>query len=1543
LLATVSLLTLLAAPVAHAGSPLPQIADQNIPSGKTLVVPIPAADPSGPPVTYTVTVGPATVSGTTTLSGTTAGVVATIRTGDPHLTLGVTYTDSNSVLQTGTMEFQLLRELAPLTTQIIGGLTQGGFYSPRTTGSNTKYITFHRVLPGFVIQGGDPNGDGSGGPGFTFPNEFSSALIFSATSGQLAMANSASGVAATGTSTTLAFSTLHTFSATASGTNADGAAPSGGILTGTDGSLYGTAQDGGLSGDGTLFHIFTTGTTGATLNSFSTLNSFTGAADGANPYAGLTTGADGSLYGTTKTSGSNGQGTIFQLVTTGSTPTLNTLYAFTGGNDGGNPYGALLKATDGNLYGTTEAGGTNGYGTVFQFVTSGSTPTLNTLYSFTGGNDGGHPFAGLIEGSDGNLYGATETSGTNGQGTLFQITTSGSLSTLYSFSALVNGTNADGANPYSALIQATDGNFYGTTIAGGAARAGAGTVFQLVTSGTAPVVNTLHSFTGGLDGGIPRASLIQGTDGNLYGTTQTGGVNGAGTVFQLVIPNPASTSDPNGVFSTIHSFSALLNGTNSDGASPVAPLTTSTAGTLFGVAETGGTTGNGTVFEISGTSTVSPTSAGNGTNGSQFFVTLAAQRSLDYGYNIFGQLLRGNNALFGIAGTDVQVNAGGEVSSPVNAVDITSAAVTHNDTDAVLLLSATGVCDAPIKIIAVTGTTSVTGTFTAHAIADATDDPPYLHPVPDITAPNGTVKVPLQGTDLQLDLLRYGFQRILPVLDPSSTSGTSPVISIPLVSNTDNAEAATVDHWISTSPHGANIRAFHVGAGDKPLRGTLAVIPPGANGGLVISSTTPLVTFIAGNSKDTAASFTASVNWGDGTYVSGTTAIQITKNKKARTVNGFLLTTPHTYSKSGQFPIIVNIADAGGARLALTGTANISGSSIAISGADIYKTGGVLKNQLLATFTDPAFVGDTASIDWGDGSNSAATIKKAGKSYQILGTHKYLTPAAFTVSATVSRAGASASEWSTAHIAGVSAPQVFPPFPQAHLAQIWVATSGSDVILTPGNAFGADSFGGVTGGTDGYLYGATTYGGFYNDRSANISGFGTIYRMTTSGSLTKLHDFTGADGANPYAAPVFGTDGNLYGTTEDGGPYGYSSNGFGTVYQITPAGSLTTLHAFTDGTDGAHPYDALIQGTGGDLYGTTEAGGANGSGSVFQITTTGALTTLYSFTASTSGTNTDGAFPFGSLVTGSDGTLYGTTESSGTGSAGTVFALATTGSLTTLHYFTGGTDGGNPYAGLVTGTDGNLYGTTEAGGSSSAGTVYRITTSGSLTTLHSFTGGTDGGNPYAGLVTGSDGNLYGTTEAGGNNSTGTVYQITTTGSLTTLYSFGAAGSGNTDGANPFIGSLYSGTDGNLYGTTEISGSNGAGTVYKITTSGSLSTLYSFTSTSFQRSLRGAVQIVNSGNKPSVSGSFSAYVQDQFGQQTPFYKGSPSQTSIPIPALLPGKSVTFTFSLQGSVVDTRLKLPVGFDPTGQTIYGVVTYSDPVGDFDGSQKIISVGSF
>ena len=367
---------------------------------------------------------------------------------------------------------------------------------------------------------------------------------------------------------------------------------------------------------------------------------------------------------------------------------------------------------------------------------------------------------------------------------------------------------------------------------------------------------------------------------------------------------------------------------------------------------------------------------------------------------------------------------------------------------------------------------------------------------------------------------------------------------------------------------------------------------------------------------------------------------------------------------------------------------------------------------------------------------------------------------------------------------------------------------------------------GLVEGTDGNFYGTTPTGGLYD--------LGTAYRITPAGVLTVLHSFgNGTDGISPYANLIQATDGNFYGTTDEGG-----GGNLGTVYVMTPAGVVTTLKSFGDGTpsNGDGPYytshvnsSALVQGPDGSFYGTTYSGGPpkNGNlGTIFRITPGGTFDVGYAFKG-----GTNGGHPLTALTVGSDGNFYGTTP-------GTIFRITPTWVLKTLHTFGSvPNDGTKPeYAeSLIQGTDGNFYGTTNKGGAANYGVVYRMTPAGAVTILHSFGDGSiagDGTSPLAGLVQGSDGAFYGTTTTGGVAQTsfytsgyGALYKITSAGIYTLTHSFQAPTSPK-DGAAPYTG-LVQGSDGNFYGTTEKGGTTSHGTVFRMTPGGATNLLHSF--------------------------------------------------------------------------------------------------------------------
>jgi uncharacterized repeat protein (TIGR03803 family) len=355
--------------------------------------------------------------------------------------------------------------------------------------------------------------------------------------------------------------------------------------------------------------------------------------------------------------------------------------------------------------------------------------------------------------------------------------------------------------------------------------------------------------------------------------------------------------------------------------------------------------------------------------------------------------------------------------------------------------------------------------------------------------------------------------------------------------------------------------------------------------------------------------------------------------------------------------------------------------------------------------------------------------------------------------------------------------------------------------------------GGLIQSNDGELYGTTAGGGY----SA-----GTVFKVTTNGVLTTLYNFkvctpSGCPGGTlPHGSLTQAADGDVYGATGLGG-----AGNSGTVFRLDQSGTLTTLHSFCpEGLDtctgGYYPIGGLVEGTDGNLYGTT-TGNADfiSAGTVFKITRDGTLTTLYTF-CSLSGC-ADGKDP-GPLVQATNGDFYGVTMVGGSNNGGTVFRISPEGALVTLHSFcaqvTKCTDGSVPYSGLIQAVSGELYGTASEGGVYGFGTVFKITLDGTLTTIHDFHG-TDGSTPAAGLVQGSDGNLYGTTYYGGGTAEdrGTIFRITPAGLLTKLYTFCSL-PGCTDGLWPNT-SLYQATNGNFYGTNPLAGLEMDGSIFEV--------------------------------------------------------------------------------------------------------------------------------
>lgn len=378
-------------------------------------------------------------------------------------------------------------------------------------------------------------------------------------------------------------------------------------------------------------------------------------------------------------------------------------------------------------------------------------------------------------------------------------------------------------------------------------------------------------------------------------------------------------------------------------------------------------------------------------------------------------------------------------------------------------------------------------------------------------------------------------------------------------------------------------------------------------------------------------------------------------------------------------------------------------------------------------------------------------------------------------------------------------------------------------------------WGPVIQGTDGNFYGTTELGGPNNSSPCFHAGCGTVFQVTPTGTLTTLHNFKGDDGYDSQSGLLQASDGTLYGSTTGGG-----SDNLGTIFKITTEGVFASVHSFA-GQDGATPWGQLIQAKDGNFYGTTTFGGVtpycpyyggNGCGTVFKISPSGTLSTIHKFCSQPN--CTDGVSPGSGLIVGPDGNFYGTTTTGGdtnpkgfcgVGGCGTVFKITPAGVFTNLHDFNGN-DGYQPESALLLARDGNFYGTTSDDASPrEGGTVFKITPSGKLTTLYYFcslTNCADGARPQDGLVQATDGNFYGTTNYGGNclTSCGTVFKVTPNGKLTTLAYFDYGGPGP---AQPYAG-LIQIADGNLYGTTLSGGTSdncgyppplGCGTVYML--------------------------------------------------------------------------------------------------------------------------------
>ena len=932
-------------------------------------------------------------------------------------------------------------------------------------------------------------------------------------------------------------------------TNSFGFNPYAGLVQAGDGNFYGTTSlSGPPGGFGTIFRL---GGNGAVT----LVHAFQNGSDGAFPYAGLIQASNGYLYGATAIGGDYSLGTAFRVrgsVQMQSFPFSDSMAT------GGSPFAGLVQGSDGNFYGTTFHGGQSGYydplslqvysgyGAVFRMTPGG---VLTQLCAFNY-EAGANPASTLVQAADGALYGTAEDGGTNGGwGTIFRVTSSGTLTGLFSFG------NTNGARPVAGLVQDTDSVFYGTTYSGGAH--GFGTLFKMAADST---VNSLHSFSGGSNGSNPRSGLLLASDGNLYGTTETGGAYGLGTVFRF---------SGDGTLATLAHFDGY-QGANPDGA-----LIQATDGKLYGTTRNGGVYGKGAVFRLSLegpleiTRQPKPQTAFAG-DAAIFSVATFGSLPVSYQWLKNGtNLANGGNVSGSISRTLILSNL---VAADAAAYSVIVSNASGSVPSAAAQLE---VMTSPPSIVSEPRNQTVPAGATATFSVEATGDGPLSFQWQE------------NGTNL-MDGIRL-FGSATATLTLSSVSALNAGTYSVLVSNALNAVA---------SP----------GA-------VLTVLPANLPG-------TALKTLYACSlTSDSGAvnPYAGLIQARDG-------------NLYGTTINGGFgaCGTVFRLSTAGSFTLLYGFA-----------------------GYD--QTGNTPYTGLIQG-GDGNFYGSTseAATAYGGNGNSAGTVFK-------------MTPV------------------------GV-------------VSLLYTFTGGGDGAV-PGGA--------LAQGADGDFYGTMRYGGSITNLAVGFAGYGTIFRTDTNGALTTLYLFGDRDdGGNPAGALVQSGDGRFYGTASSGG-----SNGFGTVFSLTLSRGfhgVTSSTAHDAGRLRLHGWRLSQQRAGPGLRRRSLRHGLARRhqwrlGYVLRVTTNGTLTSLHSFNYQ------DGAVPVGGLVQGTDGNLYGTTSYGGIGGEGTVFQITTHGQLTTLVWFNG-PNGAHPQSSLVQARDGSFYGTTEFGGThyggasgTGDGLVFRLT------------------------------------------------------------------------------------------------------------------------------------------------------------------------------------------------------------------------------------------
>ena len=964
---------------------------------------------------------------------------------------------------------------------------------------------------------------------------------------------------------------------------------------------------------------------------------FTGT--GNAPLAPLVQAPDGSFYGTTYSGG--GGGTIFRFVPAAD-PTMpgtaTTVHQFTPtGPTGHTPQAGLIRAADGSYYGTTSGGGAGGGGTIYRMVVGpngmgGLTHTVSLVHAFSG-TDGSDSHSALLQDTDGSFYGTTAQGGLYGFGTVFRLvvavspTTGAVTSTTLTTLHLFDGSG--GRYPQAALIKRADGTFYGTTREGGAG--GAGTVFALETApdgmgGVLGFVSTLHEFDASL-GAYPHGALVEGPDGAFYGTATRGGLSNLGSVFRLFVGADPTTGFFTTTFNVLHHFDATT------GALPDTTLVRGQNDALYGTTSGDGSGGLSTVFRIL-------LSAHPVTGEVSAFLTVLHDFD-DVGAPTVGTTLHApvvqaaDGSFYGTAGSGGANNEG----TIFRFVDKLIPTLSWSGPSPITYGTPLGASQ--LNATAAYGGVAVEGTFD-------------YSPLAETVLPVGTHTLTVLFTPA----------------DTATYASVAASVSIQV------GQATPFLSWNTPAPilTGTPLSAIQLGAiafAGTQVDGTYDYTPP-------IGTVLPL----GRHELHVVFTPTDPVN-----YATAAKSVWIVVYSAApstgplKVLHSFdQLATPFTSAGTGPYSALFQAADG-----SFYGTTPYGGG--------------------------PGILG---------GPEGQGTVFRMDSAGTVTPLYSFAAPGpAFPYAGLVQ--GADGKFYGATYGGGAD----------AHGTLYRVDASTTPATVTTLHEFNAATFDGggpylatPTFGADGTLYGSTLFGG--------TSGQGTFYQLDPGGvapTYRVMHHLTAAEGINPWPSLLATADGWFYSPVVGG-----NAEGNGAILRVNAAGDLETMHAFRFNNGyatGRIATGQLIKGQDGYLYGTTFMGGGTGSGiwtcqgfgcgTVFRLdvgTTPPTLTPLHTFTGLDAGT--DGAFPISGLFQASDGFLYGTTSEGGTLGIGTVFRLDPTAPTTTdpvtgwvtgaidiLHTFDGA-NGATPWAALIQGTDSAIYGATTAGGDHTGGTIFRF-------------------------------------------------------------------------------------------------------------------------------------------------------------------------------------------------------------------------------------------